>query len=297
MTQEITTTQQGQLQEWQTPQQIRAQVNRIQEVMKEVMKPETHYGVIPGTKQPTLYKAGAEKILATFRMAVEPDITDLSTEDEHRYLVKVRLISSSGINLGAGVGEASTSEEKYKWRRAICDEEYEDTEETHRRIKYGKWKGEVQKTKQVRTNPADLANTVLKMAKKRAMIDAVLTTTAASDCFTQDIEDLPDGYDLEGNARSEPEAPEAPRAKPKAQEKHATQGKAKAQPEKTAQKPAQEAAAEDHPATDGQKRIITAKLAAKEIPDAEFAKSFPLGVEGLMMSKVNEALAWIAAHG
>lgn len=293
MTQEITTTQQGQLQEWATPQQIRAQVNRIQEVMKEVMKAETHYGVIPGTKQPTLYKAGAEKILATFRMAVEPDITDLSNEDEHRYLVKVRLISSSGINLGAGVGEASTSEEKYKWRRAVCDEEYEDTEETHRRIKYGKWQGKVQKTKQVRTNPADLANTVLKMAKKRALIDAVLTTTAASDCFTQDIEDLPEEYDLEGNYKTTPEAPEAPRAKPAA-EKPKTTTKAKAPAKEAPQKAAQEA--DDRPATDGQKRIISAKLAAKDIDPAEFAKAFPLGVEGLMMSKVNEALAWIAEH-
>jgi hypothetical protein len=35
-------------------------------------------------------------------------------------------------------------------------------------------------------------NTVLKMAKKRAQIDAVLTATAASAIFTQDLEDIPD---------------------------------------------------------------------------------------------------------
>ena len=33
-------------------------------------------------------------------------------------------------------------------------------------------------------------NTVLKMAKKRAMVDAVLTATAASDLFAQDLEDI-----------------------------------------------------------------------------------------------------------
>ena len=38
-------------------------------------------------------------------------------------------------------------------------------------------------------NPADYYNTVLKMAKKRAHVDAILTATAASDCFTQDVED------------------------------------------------------------------------------------------------------------
>mgnify|MGYP003149563669 CR=1 FL=1 len=38
---------------------------------------------------------------------------------------------------------------------------------------------------------ADVYNTVLKIGKKRALVDAVLTVTAASDLFTQDIEDLP----------------------------------------------------------------------------------------------------------
>ena len=36
---------------------------------------------------------------------------------------------------------------------------------------------------------ADTYNTVLKMAKKRALVDATLTATAASDIFTQDLED------------------------------------------------------------------------------------------------------------
>ena len=37
---------------------------------------------------------------------------------------------------------------------------------------------------------ADIYNTVKKMAKKRAFVDAMLTATAASDCFTQDIEEM-----------------------------------------------------------------------------------------------------------
>ncbi|MEC2076308.1 hypothetical protein [Metabacillus fastidiosus] len=35
-----------------------------------------------------------------------------------------------------------------------------------------------------------IVNTVLKMAKKRALIDAVLSATRASGLFTQDIEDF-----------------------------------------------------------------------------------------------------------
>ena len=39
-------------------------------------------------------------------------------------------------------------------------------------------------------DPYTLANTVLKMAKKRAQIDAVLTVASLSEIFTQDMEDL-----------------------------------------------------------------------------------------------------------
>ncbi len=39
-------------------------------------------------------------------------------------------------------------------------------------------------------NPADMFNTVLKMAKKRAFVDATITATACNDLFTQDLEDI-----------------------------------------------------------------------------------------------------------
>lgn len=180
-----------------TAAEVRAQVNLIQEVMESVMKDGTHYGKVPGCgDKPTLLKAGAEKIMATFRLAAEPIITDLSTSDEIRYRISVRMTSASGQFLGAGVGECSSNEEKYKWRNAICDEEFEETPEDRKREKWqSSWyqgQKKTSKRKQIRTNPADLANTILKMAKKRALVDGVLTATAASDIFTQDIEDLPE---------------------------------------------------------------------------------------------------------
>lgn len=168
---------------------VRQHVNLIQQVMQGVMKKDTHYGVIPGCKQPSLYKAGAEVLLTTFRIAVVPEVDDLSTPDEIRYRVRAKGIhQGTGIVVGVGIGECSTSEDKYKWRKAVCDEEFENTPENRRRIKYGR----DYKVKQVRTEPADLANTALKMAKKRAQIDLTLTSTGASDIFTQDIEDLPE---------------------------------------------------------------------------------------------------------
>lgn len=169
--------------------EIRAQVQAIQQVMEAVMKPDVHYGKIPGTQKNTLYKAGSEKILSTFRIAVDPVVEDLSTPDCYRYRVVARGVLPTGEIVGAGVGEASTDEEKYKWRGAVCQAEFDATPEDRKRIKWDRYG---KQTPQVRTNPADLANTVLKMAKKRAQIDLTLTATGASDVFEQDLEDMPE---------------------------------------------------------------------------------------------------------
>ena len=172
---------------------IRAQVNRIQEVMRHVMQDGQHYGKIPGAgDKPTLLKAGAEKLIMTFRLAPETEVEPLFLEGGIGYRVKVKLLTFDGRFVGSGVGECSSLEEKYKWRGAVCDEEYEETPVDQRRIKFSKKYGKVEKIKQVRTNPHDQANTILKMAKKRALVDATLTTLGASDIFTQDIEDIED---------------------------------------------------------------------------------------------------------
>lgn len=185
---------------------VRAQVNLMQDVMIEVMRDGTHYGTIPGTKSKSLYKAGAEKLMATFRLAAKPEVTDLSEGGEIAYRVTVNLLSANGSFIGAGIGECSSAEDKYSWRAAICDEEFDATPENRRRIKFSKYQGRVEKKKQVRTNPADVANTILKMAKKRAQVDAVITATAASDIFTQDIEDLPEEVVAEIVGRHTPQS-------------------------------------------------------------------------------------------
>ncbi len=171
---------------------VRSHVNLMQDVMMEVMKDGTHYGTIPGTKSKSLYKAGAEKLMATFRLAAKPEVDDLSANGEVAYRVTVNLLAPGDVFVGAGIGECSSNEDKYAWRASICDEEFEMTPENRRRVKFAKYNGKVEKKKQVRTNPSDVANTILKMAKKRAQVDAVITATAASDIFTQDIEDLPE---------------------------------------------------------------------------------------------------------
>lgn len=168
---------------------IRAQVNLIQDVMLEVMKEGTHYGKIPGTNGKSLWKPGAEKLMATFRLAARPRVEDLSSDGEIFYRAFLGLEAKDGTFVGEGMGECSSREEKYSWRKAVHQKEFDATPENRRRIKYDREGGE---TKQIRTNPWDVSNTILKMAKKRAQVDAVITALAAGDIFTQDIEDLPE---------------------------------------------------------------------------------------------------------
>ena len=192
----------------QTALDIRAQVNRIQEVMKEVMIRGTHYGTVPGCgDKPTLLKAGAEKLMMTFRLALDPEVEDLSDAYTRRYRVRTRVTAqSTGAFLGTGVGECASDEEKYAWREAVCREEFDATDPSLRREK---WKRNLKAPLlQVHTNPADVANTILKMAKKRSLVDAVLTVTGASDIFTQDIEDIPEeilnrGTSVKGESSTE----------------------------------------------------------------------------------------------
>jgi hypothetical protein len=138
-------------------QQLKSQVVLIQQIMRDVMDEGTHYGVIPGCgNKPTLLKAGAEKLMLTFRLGVDPEVYDLSKGDVIRYRIRAKIFSLDSLAVvGYGLGECSSAENKYKNK-----------------------------------NSADVANTVLKMAKKRALVDGVMTVTAASDIFTQDIEDL-----------------------------------------------------------------------------------------------------------
>jgi len=170
--------------------EVRENINVVQEAMQATMKKDTHYGVIPGCGKPSLYKAGAEILIALFKLTFTPKAENLSADGEIRYLVTMELSTREGMLIGSGIGECSSGEEKYMWRKAVSDKEFENTPETQKRIKYKK----DCEVNQVRVPPADMANTILKMAKKRALIDAVLTATGASDIFTQDIQDLPGGY-------------------------------------------------------------------------------------------------------
>lgn len=181
--------------------QIKEQVDLIQRVMKKVMKQDVHYGVIPGCgEKPALLKPGAEKICLTFRLAAKFDVNHIDLPNGHReYQVKCTLVAPSGAVVGEGIGVCSTMESKYRYRWDATGREVPRTYWEDRDVELlGGSQFVPRKTKNKWMiyqkvdfdNPADYYNTCAKMAKKRSHVDATLTTTAASDIFEQDIEEM-----------------------------------------------------------------------------------------------------------
>lgn len=208
-----------------TPAVLTARLTAIKNAMTTSMKKGEDYGTVPGTPKPSLWKPGAEKLCALFKIAPDFQVEDISTHDNVRIRVKcIGIHQETRAVLGSGVGECSTDETKYKWRRPVCAKEFEETAEDRRRYKWfsGGRGGNGYKQEQVRTEPADLANTVLKMAAKRAHVAMVLNVTGATAVFTQDVEDLPPevrpaNVDEDGVSQDEqPTTRRAPQAKPSA---------------------------------------------------------------------------------
>lgn len=138
--------------------QAKLQLARLQEFVKNIMVDGEDFGKIPGTPKPTLYKSGAEKLCEVYGLSIRPDVTQRIenwTEGFFHYEVRVDLISKrTGQLVAAGVGSSNSKENRYKNQDVFV-----------------------------------LVNTILKMAKKRALVDATLSATRSSAIFGQDAED------------------------------------------------------------------------------------------------------------
>jgi len=197
---------------------------QVKDLMVRAMKKDVDYGVIPGTEKkgadgkakptkPTLLKPGAELLGALFRLRPEYEITWTPVPDKPGHLavfIKCKLFKiQTGEVAGEGVGQCSTMESKYRWRQASrscpkcgkeaiikgkaeygggwlcfkkkggCGAKFEDDDKSITGQQVGRVENE---------DISDLHNTVVKMAAKRAKIDATITATAASSLFTQDLE-------------------------------------------------------------------------------------------------------------
>ena len=137
-------------------------ITQFQQLVQSQLKQNHDYGIIPGTPKPTLLKPGAEKILMLMGLRSEFEIVDSARDFEKgffQYQVRSKLYRGD-ILITEGLGAANTKESRY-----------------------------------LKHDPYSIDNTVLKIAKKRALIDATLLVASLSEVFTQDVEDL----DLKGN--------------------------------------------------------------------------------------------------
>ena len=125
------------------------------------LKRDVDFGKIPKTKQPSLYKSGAEKICTAYgvfqRYEIESKI-EVSEPASFTYLVKCSLIKIDPKNgnewvLATGFGAGSTNEKRNGFNGAY-----------------------------------DALNGTIKMAQKRALVAAAISLGGLSDLFTQDIE-------------------------------------------------------------------------------------------------------------
>jgi len=197
---------------------VLARMREVDHIKKNVMKKGVDYGKIPGCAKDSLWQSGAEKLLMAFVLSVEvAEVEDVSSGGEIRYRVKTNIIHRPSQQIIAqGVGECSSSEDKYMWREQVCQNEFEATPEDKRRVKWFRGNPPYSK-QQVRTDPASISNTILTMAKKRSLINGTRTATAASSVFTDGIEDLQGVIDIESaDAEGGPPTIRPPQEKPKA---------------------------------------------------------------------------------
>jgi hypothetical protein len=140
--------------------EAKERIDLLEQFVKEMMKEGLDYGMIKGFRKPTLLKPGAEKLCDIFGFSKHVNIVNRIENWEEgifAYEVKVTLVSKqTGYMEAEGIGTCNNKEQAF-----------------------------------INQDPFSLVNTLLKMAKKRALIDAVLSATRASGLFTQDIEDFP----------------------------------------------------------------------------------------------------------
>jgi hypothetical protein len=209
----------------------------IRQAMTSAMQEGVDYGRIPGVDKPTLLKPGSEKLGVLFQLDIQLVNDKTWGPSEHLTVISHATVfhAPTGARLGYGEGLCTTREKKYAKRKqerecpscgsaAVikgkaeygggwlcwtkkggCNAKWPDGAE----VIEGQEAGEID-------NPdlPDLWNTVIKMAEKRARVDAVLAVTGASALFTQDAEDL--GSDVQAPASPPPAASPASGTRPTA---------------------------------------------------------------------------------
>lgn len=223
-----------------SPEYIQMQLAKVVHLMDKVLQRgddgNGDYGVIPGTKKPTLFKPGAEKLCMMFRLAPRYRI---EREYDGPHLTVTAICELYHIPtdalMGSGIGLCSSKESKYAYRQQnkvcpACGKEaiikgkaeygggwfcFEKKGGCKAKFKDGDTSIESQKSgRAANEDIADQHNTVVKMACKRAYLDATLKATAASSIFTQDQDDSDEIRELREVKSEQPEPPPTPTPNP-----------------------------------------------------------------------------------
>jgi len=201
----------------------------LAEYVEHHMTEGVDYGAIPGTPQEVeifvggkkrkmrknnLLKPGAEKLLDLFRCRAEYEFLSRDVDREtglYSYEIRCKAVNrETGTILNEGLGSASSFESKHRYRNSerVCPQCGKPNIRKSKPPKEGWYCWE--KTggcganftkddpdiidqeigKAVNPDLADVANTVLKMAKKRAQVDCAIALARVSDIFAQDVEDF-----------------------------------------------------------------------------------------------------------
>ncbi len=167
----------------------------LSELYKSVMRENTDYGRLPGTSKPSLFKPGAEILARWLNLAAKLRINDQAVDitpdaPYFSYTIECRLYGKNGF-VGAGMGSCNSREPRYAFRWASENQVPISLDKTKLLTRSSGGRTQYR----IPTPPEEIfgiANTVLKIAEKRAFVDAVLRVTGASRIFTQDIEEETD---------------------------------------------------------------------------------------------------------
>lgn len=148
------------------------------------------YGVLPGTSDMMLFKAGAEKLAQLFLLSVTTEMSSDSIEDwdkgffYYRYKATVRDRTNFVIADQEAACSSHESKYRYRWVGEKFATEQQKAQAVERKKRQGRG-GEYWSLKVDNPDPADVQNTVMKMAQKRAYVGAVRIATGVSDIFIQ----------------------------------------------------------------------------------------------------------------
>lgn len=155
-------------------QQTKQSLTLLQSMVRETLKRDRDYGRFPGIQGDFLWDPGASLIISSFNCHAGKRRLLHFTDDSERIsaIFEVPIINNiTGVEVGSGVGGASTQETKHKYRWVKNPQEWGLDQEAmatlKSRVDDGKTKYRIQNQEH-----SELINTIIKMASKRAETDA-----------------------------------------------------------------------------------------------------------------------------